>query len=271
MSNFKSEDVASVVFAAGKGSRMVGYEGNKTLLPLIAGASAYEGSHPLLVQVLSCLPPGPKGIVVNYRREEVRKATQDFGAAYILQPDTNGTGGALLAARSFLESVSRDAVVITMGDVPLIRPGTYQRLVQKLEVNEFVILAFSPEDKAQYGMLEMEGSRVISIVEWKYWRDYSPERREALRFCNAGVYAAGRVNLIKYLDRLAGRPHHVRKQRGDQWVEIEEFFLTDLVEMMGEDRVPTGIVEASEDEVMGVDTPEALRLAQLRYAERSSV
>jgi molybdopterin-guanine dinucleotide biosynthesis protein A len=59
-------EVASVVFAAGRGSRMTGYEGNKTLLPLVpAHGSLYEGERPLLVEVLENLPPGPKGIVIT--------------------------------------------------------------------------------------------------------------------------------------------------------------------------------------------------------------
>ena len=39
---------ANIVFAAGRGTRMLGYAGNKTLLPLIPKTSAYDGDHPLL-------------------------------------------------------------------------------------------------------------------------------------------------------------------------------------------------------------------------------
>ena len=95
-------EIASVVFAAGKGSRMTGYEGNKTLLPLIpTGASPYEGERPMLLEVLENLPPGPKGVVVHHRAEDVRTVTAGAGldVAHLFQEVTNGTGGALLAAR----------------------------------------------------------------------------------------------------------------------------------------------------------------------------
>src|SRR5271157_5085580 len=128
--------VASIILAAGRGSRMTGYSGNKTLLPLVPGESAYEGSRPLILEVLDNLPAGPKGIVVNYREEEVRRATEGRGISFIHQPVTNGTGGALLAARSFLASTDADRVIITMGDVPLIRSSTYQRLLDLLEQHE---------------------------------------------------------------------------------------------------------------------------------------
>jgi len=111
----------SIVFAAGKGTRMLGYAGNKTLLPLIPRNSTYKGDHPLLLEVLLNLPPGPVGIVVHHCAADVEAAVKDFAVTFIPQPTTNGTGGALLAARGFLEMVTEEAVIITMGDVPLIR------------------------------------------------------------------------------------------------------------------------------------------------------
>jgi bifunctional UDP-N-acetylglucosamine pyrophosphorylase/glucosamine-1-phosphate N-acetyltransferase len=260
--------VASIVLAAGKGSRMTGYVGNKTLLPLIPGASTYQGERPLLVEVLHNLPPGPKGIVVHHFADAVRAATEEYTASYILQPDTNGTGGALLAARSFLESVASNTVIITMGDVPLIAAATYQRLLQCLAGHDLAVLAFAPQDRAQYGMLETEGDRVLRITEWKYWSQYSAERQRAMQWCNAGVYAARRPVLLSCLKRLAGRPHRVQKQQGGQWVTIEEFFLTDIVELMNANGGSVGFSLAAEDEVMGVDTPEVLQRVQELYARR---
>ncbi len=248
---------------------MLGYAGNKTLLPLIRGTSAYDGEHPLLHEVLTNLPPGPVGIVVHHCAADVEMATQDFAVAHIPQPVTNGTGGALLAARSFLETVRQDAVIITMGDVPLIRRTTYAKLLRMLDERELVILAFEPSDRAHYGMLEMDGERVLRIVEWKYWHTYSPAQKAGLRFCNAGVYAARRSTLLTYLDRLAHQPHVVQKQQGDEWVTIKEYFLTDLVELMSTDGLPVGWVLAPEDEVTGVDTPEALQVVQKHYLEKS--
>ena len=263
-----TSEAASIVFAAGKGTRMRGYQGNKTLLPLLPKSSAYDGDHPLLLEVLQNLPPGPVGIVVNHCAADIERATRDFSVTYIPQPLTNGTGGALLAARSFLEASSPESVIITMGDVPLIRRSTYAGLMGKLEAEPLAVLAFKPLDRAQYGMLEMDGERVLRIVEWKYWHTFAPAVQARLHLCNAGVYAARRAVLLDYLDRLARQPHHVRKQRGEEWVTIEEYFLTDLVELMGRDGLPVGWTLAEEEEVTGVDTPEALQAVQVRYREQ---
>jgi len=71
MTTAVSGEVASIVFAAGKGSRMMGYGGNKTLLPLLPTVSIFDGEHSLLIEVLENLPPGPKGIVVHPRAQDV--------------------------------------------------------------------------------------------------------------------------------------------------------------------------------------------------------
>jgi len=265
MTDLQIPRAVSIVFAAGKGTRMLGYGGNKTLLPLIPGASSYEGDRPLLLEVLQNLPPGPVGIVVHHCAAEVEQATRDLAVTYLPQPTTNGTGGALLAARSFLEAATQEAVIITMGDVPLIRRVTYQRLLERLHQHPLAILAFEPRDKAQYGLLEMDGDRVLGIVEWKYWHTYAPDEQARLRFCNAGVYAARRPVLLEYMVHLANQPHHVQKRRGDEWVTVEEYFLTDLVELMSRDQLEIGWVLAEEEEVTGVDTPEALQAVQARY------
>ena len=89
---------ASIIFAAGRGSRMKGPGRNKTLLPLIPGDDPFEGDHPILLHIINNLPAGPKALVINYRREEVIEATRSFGLSYVEQPSLNGTGGALLAA-----------------------------------------------------------------------------------------------------------------------------------------------------------------------------
>jgi bifunctional UDP-N-acetylglucosamine pyrophosphorylase / glucosamine-1-phosphate N-acetyltransferase len=262
-----STNVAGIILAAGKGSRMLGYDGSKTLLPLIRGASRYHGERPMLLEVLDNLPAGPKAIVVHHRAEEIQQATQGLPVSYHFQPMTNGTGGALLAAAPFLETVNADQVLITMGDVPLIRNATYQRLLERLATDDLVLLAFVAKDRAQYGMLETEGHRVRRVIEWKYWRSFSAADQDRLQYCNAGVYAARHGTLLAFLDRLAAQPHRVQKQCGNEWVTIEEFFLTDLVEMMSDAGQAVGFVAADEEEVMGVDTPEALEVAQQLYAK----
>ena len=252
--------------AAGRGSRMKGFEGNKTLLPLMPESTPFLGSHPILLHIIQSLPPGPKALVVNHRKEEVMEATRSLGLEYLEQPVLNGTGGALLAAGEFIQSLDCERLIITMGDVPLVKEKTYLRLVESLEFNRLTVLGFRPSDKRQYGVLDMDGTRVKRIVEWKYWTTFPKDAQDRLEICNSGIYGARRKDLLPYLDLLRSRPHVVSKERNGKVVELEEYFITDLVEFMDHDELSVGcLVAEDEDEVMGVDDLSALQRAQEQF------
>lgn len=258
--------VVSIIMAAGRGSRMKGFEGNKTLLPLVPSDTPVQGDHPILLHIIRSLPPGPKAVVVNHKKEEVMEATRSFGLSYREQPVLNGTGGALLAAGDFIQDADCDGLIITMGDVPLVKARTYLRLVESLQSQPFTVLGFRPADKRQYGVLDMDGTRVKRIVEWKYWHAFPKENQDRMEICNSGIYASRRKELIPYLDLLSRRPHIVSKERDGKVVQLEEFFITDLVEFLDHDGKSVGcIVAEDEEEVMGVDDIPALRRAQDKF------
>lgn len=59
------------------------------------------------------------------------------------------------------------------------------------------------------------------------------------------------------------KPHKVNKERNGKMVTIEEFFITDLVELMSEAGLKVGyIVAEDETEVMGIDDLPSLLKAQ---------
>jgi len=265
----EKESIASIVLAAGRGTRMEGYKGNKTLLPLIPEGSPFEGRDPILLNVLRSLPPGPRAIVVHHDQEAVMQATAASSVTYCHQPVLNGTGGALLAAQDFLHEITSQNVILTMGDIPLVRPGTYLRMIDQLKKHRMVVLGFKPVDRKQYGLLEMNGRRVRRIIEWKYWKDLPRNVRDSLRLCNSGIYAAERETILQYLERLASNPHVVQKERDGRWNRVEEYFITDLVEYLHGDGVPVGYIQVEDEhEVMGVDDVSALQKAQQIYRER---
>jgi bifunctional UDP-N-acetylglucosamine pyrophosphorylase/glucosamine-1-phosphate N-acetyltransferase len=258
---------ASIIFAAGKGSRMKDFDGNKTLLPLRAAQSPFEGSHPILIQILNCLPPGPKALVINYKKEDVIEVTRSLGLTYCEQPLLNGTGGALLASQEFLTTLDQDTLIITYGDIPFVRSSTYGNMVKELTACNLVVLGFSPQDKKKYGVLEIVGDTVRSIIEWEYWVTYSEERQKQLEVCNSGVYAVRKDDLIRYLPALESRPHRVTKERNGKMVEVEEYFITDLVELMRDGGLKVGYVMAEdENEAIGVDDLPTLIKAQKLFS-----
>ncbi len=259
-------ETASIIMAAGRGSRMKGFEGNKTLLPLLASGNPFQGAYPILVHIIHCLPPGPKALVVNHRKEEVMEATRSLGLKYFEQPVLNGTGGALLAAGEFIQTLDCERLIITMGDVPLVKEKTYLRLVESLQFNRLAVLGFRPSDKRQYGVLDIDGARVKRIVEWKYWSAFPRDAQDRLDICNSGIYAARRKDLLPYLSTIRSRPHVVSKEKDGKMLQMEEYFITDLVEFMDHDGMSVGcIVAEDEEEVMGVDDLSALLRAQEKF------
>jgi bifunctional UDP-N-acetylglucosamine pyrophosphorylase/glucosamine-1-phosphate N-acetyltransferase len=263
------DPIASIVLAAGRGSRMKGFEGNKTLLPLVPLASPYQGTNMILLHILKNLPPGPKALIVNFEKDAVMKATRSFNLTYWEQPVLNGTGGALLAAAPFIENADVDRVAITMGDVPLVRKETYLDLVATLSSHALAILGFRPPDKGQYGALDIQHGKVRRIIEWKYWRAIPQDQQAFLNVFNSGIYAARTEELRRYIPVLRSRPHKVLKERNGETVELEEFFITDLVEYMVKDGLSVGFVVApDEEEVMGVDDLDSLVRAQEAYRRR---
>ncbi len=268
---FDSE-IASIIMAAGRGSRMTGYEGNKTLLPLLPGSSIFEGSYPILLYLFKNLPVGQKALIVNHCKKDVIAATRHLDITYCEQPVLNGTGGAILTARSFIESLACSKFIITMGDVPFVQKATYMQLILHLETFDLVILGFCPADKKQYGVLETQGDLVRKITEWKYWKDYPEEKQAALTICNSGIYAVKKKALEKYLPVMASRPQIVHKEINGKTTPIEEFFITDLIEYMVEDGQSVGYLLAQdESETMGIDDHTALQKAQAIFKARNTV
>ncbi len=260
---------ASIVLAAGRGSRMKNYGGTKTLLPLIPETSPYSGKRPIILHIIENLPPGPKAVVVNHKKEDIREATQHLDITYCEQPVLNGTGGALLAAMPFLKTRDYEHLVITMGDVPFVAPETYASLLGALETHDLVVLGFLPEDKKQYGVLEIRDDQVRRIIEWKYWKNYPEEKQQALPICNSGIYAARKESLLHSLTVLASKPHVVQKEVNGVVCDQKEFFITDLVEYLPQEGHSVGcIISNDEKEVMGIDDLFALLKAQKIYQQR---
>lgn len=259
-----NKKIASLVFAAGKGSRMTGYEGNKTLLPLVPdGDDLFRGDHPILINILNKLPAGPKALVVNHKKEDVIRATDSFGVSYYEQPELNGTGGAMLAAMDFIKNEEYDCLLVTMGDTPLVRASTFMELVNALSGCHLSVLGFRPMDKKKYGVFDTEEGSVKRIIEWEYWNKYPINEQKKLNICNGGIYAIKKNVLLKYLELLSAQPHIVIKERNGIKVEVKEYFITDMVEMMYNDGLKTGyVIAGDENEVMGVDDVDSLKKAQ---------
>ncbi len=258
----------SLILAAGRGTRMKGYKGNKALLPLIPEEGPFVGKRPFIEEILDNLPKGPKGIVVHHDKEALIVALGGKEVSFIEQPVLNGTGGALLCAKGFLEGCGSDNVIVTMGDVPLVRCETFLRLLEELLRFDMVALGFLPQSRRQFGLFITEGENLREIVEWKYWKDWDSTQIDKYPICNSGIYAFRRQVILQLLPELEKNPHEVRKEIDGKIVSFTEYFLTDIVSISYKKGFRTGYkVVNNPYEVTGVDDPDSLKIIQALYLD----
>jgi bifunctional UDP-N-acetylglucosamine pyrophosphorylase/glucosamine-1-phosphate N-acetyltransferase len=110
------------------------------------------------------------------------------GVETVEQPEPDGTGGAIRAARELIEA--SEAVLVLSGDVPLISTATIEALLEAHEASPAAatMLTIELDDPASYGRVVRTGSgEVERVVEAKAGGDADPEQL-AIREINAGTY-----------------------------------------------------------------------------------
>jgi bifunctional UDP-N-acetylglucosamine pyrophosphorylase/glucosamine-1-phosphate N-acetyltransferase len=241
-------DIALVILAAGKGSRM-NSDLPKVLHPL-AGA-------PLLVHAMEAgapLAPRHTIVVAGHGADAVRRAAlaHDPTATVVVQEEQLGTGHAALQAKDALNGFD-GTVFVLFGDTPFVRSETLEAMIDAQSTHEVVILGFEAEDPARYGRLLMSGDTLERIVEFK---DASEEER-AITLCNSGVLACRGSLLFDLLtdvknDNAAG-----------------EYYLPDVVAIARARGLGATVVRCSESETLGINTRAELASAEAAFQQRA--
>lgn len=241
-------NLQACVLAAGKGTRMGGdrpkvlFETNgKPLLGWVLGALSDAG-------VDDCV------VVVGHGKEEVIPMLPT-GVRWAEQSPQLGTGHAVRCARASFPDKA-DNLIVTYGDMPLITPGTYRRLVKLREQDnaDATILTVRIPPRSRFGRIVRDPlGGVARIVEYK---DASKEER-AISEGNAGVYCFRPESLWSALEEI----------RNDN--AQGEYYLTDVVGIfLSRGGNVLSMLSTVPGEEMGVNTPEDLELAGKALAER---
>lgn len=183
-------------------------------------------------------------VVVGPGMERVAEAAQPHRTA--VQKDRLGTGHAVGCAREALADLLANSgafdLLVAFGDTPLMRTATLQAMRAQRHGSEqpadLVGLAFRARDPAPYGrvLLDPEG-RIDRVVEA---RDANAAE-SAVDLCNAGLLLGDGHKLF---DWIAGLSNDNAKG---------EYYLTELFAMARADGLAARYVEATEEEVMGVN------------------
>jgi bifunctional UDP-N-acetylglucosamine pyrophosphorylase / glucosamine-1-phosphate N-acetyltransferase len=242
--------MAVLILAAGQGTRM------KSALPKVMHRIA---NRPMIEHVVAAARPlEPERLIVVVGPGMEAVAAMVAPAEVVLQETPRGTGHAVLAAHAALEGFRGDLLVLA-GDVPLLRTETLAELLaerRRAPAAAAVVVGMRPPDASGYGRLIMKDGMLEAIVET---RDCTAEQA-TITFCNAGIWAIDGAELFSLLDTL----------RADN--AQGEYYLTDIVRAARARGLPCRAVEASADELVGVNNraelaaAEALMQRRLRHA-----
>lgn len=187
------EGIASIILAGGKGERM------KSDLPKVLHPLR---GRPLISHVTESLRSAGIDdiyIVVGFKGDAVIDA---LGPSfhYVWQRQQLGTGHAVMQAESAFEGYT-GRIIVACGDVPLIRPATFRKLVEMSDEPDVkaAVLTMKLENPFGYGRIITDGTDgFVRIVEEK---DASPEEK-LVSEVNTGTYIFDREYLFSGLKRI---------------------------------------------------------------------
>jgi len=229
-----NRDVAIVVLAAGKGTRL-----KSSLAKVLHSA----GGRPLVDHVVrACAPLGPKKtvVIVGHQAEQVAARVEPLEAETVLQQPQHGTGHAMQVAKRTLGNAK--IAVVLPGDAPLIRTETLKALMNAHRAANAAatILTAVVADPSGYGrIVRKSGNSVAAIVEDS---QLSPEQRE-INEINSSIYCFTLDKLWPALAQVKPNNKH------------REIYLTDAVAVLAS-KGETVLAQVSPDprEVLGCNT-----------------
>lgn len=245
-----ADAIRACILAAGKGTRMGGDR------PKVLAEAAGK---PLIYWVLDALSAAnvcDQVAVVGFQKEAVIRVLPT-GVRWVEQSPQLGTGHALMCARSVLEEKERGTpILVTCGDMPLLRAETLRRVVEQRETEQAAcaLLTVRIPEESRFGrVLRNADGDVERIVEYK---DASPEER-AVTEGNTGVMCFRPDALWSALASL--------KNDNAQG----EYYLTDVIGILvgGGKRVVAPVCEEAR-EALGVNTPADLAEVESVLRER---
>lgn len=241
-------NIAAVILAAGKGTRMGSSNGSE--IPKVMFKAHNKPLIEYSVENMKSSGVERVVLVVGYKRELIEEY---FGnkLEYAIQEEQLGTGHAARTARPNLEG-EVDAVIVCYGDMPLYKPETIKALIKKYQESEptIAMLTVDFEDPNFWAfgrIVRNEEGYVSAIVEQK---DCNDEQKNIAE-CNPGFYIFNAKWLWENFDKLSTDNAQ------------NEYYLTDMIKIASDQGKKIIAVKVSgEEEVLGVNTPEQLAQAE---------
>ena len=240
---------AAVILAAGEGTRL------KSLRPKVLHEVAGQPMIRHVIAALQPLDPAATVVVIGREMEAVAREVAPLPTAVQFPP--RGTGDAVRTARPVLaDGIGIADIVVLYGDTPLISSETIAALIaarRRAPEAAVAVAGFRPADPGAYGRLVLDRNGDLArIVEAK---DAGPGEL-AIGLCNGGIMAID----ARHAFDLIGEIGNDNAKR--------EFYLTDIVAIANRRGLLCRVIEAPEEDVLGVNTRAELAAAESLMQDR---
>ncbi|HEY2283140.1 MAG TPA: bifunctional UDP-N-acetylglucosamine diphosphorylase/glucosamine-1-phosphate N-acetyltransferase GlmU [Solirubrobacteraceae bacterium] len=187
-----------LILAAGRGTRM------RSRTPKVLHELC--GLPMVLWPVRAALAAGAGRVIVVDSPQRALQGVLPEGVRLAVQPQSDGTGGAVVAGLAELDSADDDTpVVVLSGDVPLVSAAVIAELVRAHEASGAGATMASTvlDDPSGYGRVVRNADGAVEgVVETKTDGDATPEQL-LIREVNTGVYVFSAQALREALPRLS--------------------------------------------------------------------
>ncbi len=236
--------LAVIVLAAGKGTRM------RSALPKVLHKVAGRSMVGHVIAAAESLGAERVVVVVASGMDDVAAAVKPHVTA--VQQSQNGTADAVKAARAALAGFAGD-VLILYGDCPLIQADTLARMRAERHDEAVTVLGIRVPPPTAYGRLVLgpDGTleRIVETLD-------ASEAERQIDLCNTGIMLINGSRLFGLLDGIGND-----NAKG-------EYYLTDIVEAARNAGSVCRVVEAPEEEALGVNSRGELAVAEAKMQAR---
>lgn len=246
MEMVKKQKLATIIMAAGKGTRM------KSDLPKVLHL---VDDKPMLIHVIALARQLHSERIINilgHEKDLVIEAIKSENVEYVIQEPQLGTGHAVQQTESLLIDFTGDVLVLS-GDVPLLRKSTIDKMlkIHRDANNGATVLTAMFENPHGYGRVIRKNNDTLNfIIEEK---DCNEEQRK-IKEINAGIYIFKAIELFPALNRIKND----NKQN--------EYYLPDVLKYIANAQQSIALHITDEPiEISGVNTVEQLRELNLIF------
>ena len=243
-----NKDFFIAILAAGKGTRM------NSEIPKVLHTVKNQAMIDYVLETALKLNPKKIFPIVGFKKNEVINHINkscDLNKKileYIEQKEQLGTGHAVLQLEPELADKEGHLLVLS-GDVPNIKHQSLALIINNHMENDLdaTIITTIVEDPKGYGrILRDKSGKLIKMIEDKDCND----EEKLIKEINSGIYIFKIAHLFKNLNKI------------DSNNSSNEYYLTDIIELINEDGLVFTQIIDNPEEVMGINNIQQLEAFQ---------